>query len=143
VKVSAGQGNSSADPLFVNPIGVTAELTVSGSRLDPQVAAVTLTGGDPPVGLTSNYHIQLPAAPILARLLAAAASQVIDRGVRCSNTPVPAPVAAAITACTGGGIQAPLGTTGADIDNGARPIFMTLRLNTPWDRGADESTILP
>jgi large repetitive protein len=141
--VPAGQGNSSADPLFVNPIGVTAELTVSGSRLDPQVAAVTLTGGDPPVGLTSNYHIQLPAAPILARLLAAAASQVIDRGVRCSNTPVPAPVAAAITACTGGGIQAPLGTTGADIDNGARPIFMTLRLNTPWDRGADESTILP
>ena len=76
----AGQGNISANPLFVNPIGVAAELTVSGSRLDPQTAAVTITGGDPPVGLTSDYHIQNT-------------SPAIDRGVRCSNTPVPANLA--------------------------------------------------
>jgi hypothetical protein len=115
----ANQGNISADPLFVNPIGVTAELTVSGSRLDPQTAAVTITGGDPPVGLTSNYHIQ-PGSP------------AIDRGVRCSNTPVPAN----LTVC-GAAVAAPAGTPG-DIDREFRPMLRTLRITTPWDLGADE-----
>jgi hypothetical protein len=117
----------SANPLFVNPIGVTAELTVTGSRLDPQTAAVTITGADPPVGLASNYHL-LGTSP------------VIDRGVRCSNTPSPIPVTA-LNPCTGGGIQAPVGTPPAgqgDFDRQYRPQLRTLRILTPWDLGADE-----
>ena len=121
----AGQGNISADPLFVNPIGVAAELTVSGSRLDPQTAAVTITGGDPPVGLTSDYHIQNT-------------SPAIDRGVRCSNTPVPAN----LTACSSTAIAAPVGTPG-DIDGDFRPQLRTLRVTTPWDLGADERPGVP
>ncbi len=119
----ANQGNISANPLFVNPIGVTAELTVSGSRLDPQTAAVTITGGDPPVGLTSDYHIQNT-------------SPAIDRGVRCSNTPVPANLAQ----CTA--VSAPSGTPG-DIDGDYRPQLRTLRVTTPWDLGADERPGIP
>ena len=58
--VAGGQGNTvGADPGFVQPF--VDELTVGGSRLDPQAAAVTITGADPPVGLTGNYHIALPA----------------------------------------------------------------------------------
>ena len=54
--VPGGQGNRiGEDPLFVTPF--TLELAVSGSRLDPQAAAVTITGQDPPVGLTGDYHI--------------------------------------------------------------------------------------
>jgi hypothetical protein len=121
----AGQGNINADPLFVNPIGVTAELTVSGSRLDPQTAAVTITGGDPPVGLTSNYHIQ-PTSP------------AIDRGVRCSNTPVPANV----VACSAPAVAAPTGVPG-DIDGDFRPMLRSARVTTPWDLGADELPGLP
>jgi hypothetical protein len=121
----AGQGNINADPLFVNPIGVTAELTVSGSRLDPQTAAVTLTAGDPPVGLTSDYHIP-PTSP------------AIDRGVRCSNTPVPANV----VACGAGAVPAPTGLPG-DIDGDFRPMLRSTRLATPWDLGADELLGLP
>jgi hypothetical protein len=121
----AGQGNLSADPVFVNPIGVTAELTVSGSRLDPQTAAVTITGGDPPVGLTSDYHIQPTSA-------------AIDRGVRCSNTPVPAN----INACAGSAVAAPTGIPG-DIDGELRPQLRTLRVTTPWDLGADELVGVP
>jgi len=121
----AGQGNISADPAFVNPIGVAAELTVSGSRLDPQVAAVTLTGGDPPVGLTSDYHI-LPGSP------------AIDRGVRCSNTPVPAN----LNSCSATAVAAPAGIPG-DVDGQFRPMLRTLRVNTPWDQGADELVGVP
>jgi hypothetical protein len=123
--VPGGQGNISADPAFVNPIGVAAELTVSGSRLDPQVAAVTITGGDPPVGLTSNYHLT-------------AASAAIDRGVRCSNTPVPAN----LNACGAGAVAAPTGIPG-DIDGDFRPMLRSLRLSTAWDLGADELPGLP
>jgi hypothetical protein len=122
----AGQGNLiGTDPLFVTPF--TNELTVSGSRLDPQTAAVTITGADPPVGLTGDYHLQ-------------ATSPVVDRGVRCSNTPVPASLAA----CTGVGIQAPAGLPsgtnlgGGDYDSQYRPQRRTLRVLTPWDLGADE-----
>jgi hypothetical protein len=121
----ANQGNISADPLFVNPIGVTAELTVSGSRLDPQTAAVTITGGDPPVGLTSNYHIQ-------------AASPAIDRGVRCSNTNVPPNLGT----CDAAAVAAPTGTPG-DIDGDFRPALRTPRFTTPWDLGADELPGIP
>ncbi|HZP40296.1 MAG TPA: SdrD B-like domain-containing protein [Candidatus Binatia bacterium] len=128
-----GQGNViGADPSFVTPF--TLQLTVSGSRLDPQAAAVTITGADPPVGLTGDYHIALPAG-LAARLAAAVASQVIDRGVRCSNTPVP-PNAGA---CTGGGIAAPT----IDYDGDSRPIQLTGRLNSLWDLGADESVRTP
>ncbi|UQX88809.1 hypothetical protein M6D93_02120 [Jatrophihabitans telluris] len=126
-------GNISVDPLFINPLGVTAELTVSGSRLDPAVAAVTLTGGDPPVGLTSNFHLQ-PTSP------------VVDRGVRCSLTASPAP-ATALNPCPAGQIQAPssavfLGGLG-DIDGQYRPQLRSFRLRTPWDLGADELVGLP
>ena len=49
-------------------------------------AAVTITGADPPVGLTGDYHIALPTG-LGARLIAALVSPIIDRGARCSNTP--------------------------------------------------------
>src|SRR5206468_11511909 len=125
--VPGGQGNRiGEDPLFVTPF--VNELTVSGSRLDPQAAAVTITGQDPPVGLTGDYHLQ-------------AISPAVDRGVRCALTPFPTPANAlgscATTPPTGGrGIQAPSGTPG-DYDGQFRPQLRTLRLLTPWDLGAD------
>jgi hypothetical protein len=122
-----GQANRIGEnPLFVTPF--TLELGVSGSRLDPQTAAVTITGQDPPVGLTGNYHLQ-------------AGSPAVDRGVRCSNATVPA-TAASLAPCTGGGIQAPLGAT-ADFDGQFRPQLRTTRLFTPWDLGADELPGVP
>ena len=100
---------------------------------DPQTAAVTITGADPPVGLTGDYHL-LGASPL------------VDRGVRCSNTAFPAP-ATATNACTAGGIQAPtssvaLGGLG-DFDGQYRPLLRTARVRTPWDLGADELIGLP
>ena len=122
--VPAGQGNLiGADPIFAAPF--VNELAVSGSRLDPQTAAVTITGQDPPVGLTGDYHIAI-------------ASPVIDRGVRCSNTPVPA----TLTACAATAIAAPSGTV-ADFDREFRPNLRTIRANTPWDLGADELPGVP
>ena len=84
-----GQGNISADPLFVAPF--VNELTVSGSRLDPQQAAVTITGQDPPVGLTGDYHLT-------------AGSPAIDSGAGFSNLAFPPP-------STAGGIQTPTATS--------------------------------
>jgi large repetitive protein len=122
--VPAGQGNLiGTDPAFVTPF--VNELTVSGSRLDPQTAAVTITGQDPPVGLTGNYHLST-------------VSPVVDRGVRCSNTPVPAN----LNACGTGAVAAPTGIPG-DIDGNFRPQQRTLRLTTPWDLGADELPGVP
>jgi large repetitive protein len=130
--VPGGQGNRVAeDPLFVTPF--ILELAVSGSRLDPQAAAVTITGQDPPVGLGGDYHLQT-------------ASPAVDRGVRCSGTPFPAP-ANALAPCTltNRGIGAPAGlpsatnaTGGGDYDGQYRPQQRTLRTRTPWDLGADE-----
>ena len=124
-----GQGNLfGVAPSFVAPF--INELTVSGSRLDPQQAAVTITGADPPVGLTGDYHITT-------------ASALIDRGVRCSNAVVPA-VLASLAPCTGGGIQAPINLPsatnrgGGDFDGQFRPQLRTIRIFTPWDLGADE-----
>jgi hypothetical protein len=127
-----GQGNRiGEDPLFVTPF--TLELAVSGSRLDPQAAAVTITGQDPPVGLGGDYHLQTT-------------SPAVDRGVRCSGTPFPAP-GNALPACTvtSRGIGAPAGlpsatnaTGGGDYDGQYRPQQRTLRVRTPWDLGADE-----
>jgi large repetitive protein len=126
--VPAGQGNLiGSNPGFAQPF--VNELAVSGSRADPQTAAVTITGQDPPVGLTGNYHI-LPASP------------AIDRGVRCSNAPVPASGLPNFTPCTGGGIQAPYGIPG-DFDREFRPQQRTLRVLTPWDLGADELPGVP
>jgi hypothetical protein len=134
--VPGGQGNIiGSNPAFVTPF--TLELTVSGSRLDPQTAAVTITGADPPVGLTGDYHL-LAASPLL------------DRGVRCSNTASPAP-ANALAPCSAGGVQAPSGIPSqiaalnglGDYDNQYRPQLRTLRVRTPWDLGADELPGLP
>jgi hypothetical protein len=131
--VPGGQGNQiGVDPGFAAPF--VDELAVSGSRLDPQQAAVTITGADPPVGLTGDYHITTASAG------------VIDRGVRCSNTAFPTPVMA-LSPCTGTGIQAPysgpslLSPTPGDYDGQYRPVLRTLRMRTPWDLGADE--VLP
>jgi hypothetical protein len=75
--VPGGQGNViGADPLFVTPF--VNELTVSGSRLDPQQAVVSLTATDPPVGLTGDYHIQT-------------ASPAVDRGAGFSSLAAAAP----------------------------------------------------
>jgi large repetitive protein len=132
--VPGGQGNLiGVDPGFVNPF--TLILTVTGSRLDPQTAAVSITGADPPVGLTGDYHLT-------------GASALVDRGVRCSNTPFPAP-ASALGPCAGGGIQAPVGVPsaanpgGGDYDSQYRPMLRTFRIRTPWDLGADELPGLP
>jgi hypothetical protein len=132
--VPGGQGNRiGEDPLFVTPF--VNELAVSGSRLDPQAAAVTITGQDPPVGLTGDYHLQ-------------ATSPAVDRGVRCALTPFPTPLNA-LGPCSstappagGRGIQAPSGTPG-DYDREYRPQLRTVRLLTPWDLGADELPGLP
>jgi hypothetical protein len=122
--VPGGQGNRiGEDPLFVAEF--VNELTVAGSRLDPQQAAVTITGQDPPVGLTGDYHLT-------------AASPAVDRGVRCSNTPVPAN----LTACAAAAVPAPSGTN-ADYDGQFRPQLRTLRVTTPWDLGADELPGIP
>src|SRR4029077_1028030 len=119
--VPGGQGNRiGEDPLFVTPF--TLELTVSGSRLDPQAAAVTITGKDPPVGLGGDYHLQTT-------------SPAVDRGVRCSGTPFPAPGnALAPCTATNRGIRAPAGlpsaanaTGGGDYDGLYRPQQRTLR----------------
>jgi len=119
-----GQGNRIGEnPLFVTPF--TLELAVSGSRLDPQTAAVTITGADPPVGLTGNYHLQ-------------AGSPAIDRGVRCSTTPVPANM----SVCTGTAVPAPVGIPG-DYDGQFRPQLRAMRPTTPWDLGADELPGVP
>jgi len=117
--VPGGQGNRIGEnPLFVTPF--VLELGVSGSRLDAQTAAVTITGQDPPVGLTGNYHLTT-------------ASPAIDRGVRCSNTPFPV---ANANACTGTAVAAPTGTPG-DYDGQLRPV-QRVRPVTTWDLGADE-----
>jgi hypothetical protein len=111
---------------------------VSGSRLDPQAAAVTITGQDPPVGLGGDYHLQTT-------------SPAVDRGVRCSGTPFPTP-ANALAPCTvtNRGIGAPAGlpsatnaTGGGDYDGQYRPQLRTLRTRTPWDLGADELPGVP
>jgi hypothetical protein len=135
--VPAGQGNLiGTNTGFVAPF--VNELTVTGSRGDPQMAAVTITGQDPPVGLTGDYHL-------------ATTSAVVDRGVRCSGTPFPAP-ANALLPCTttGRGVGAPAGlpsstnlTGGGDYDEQYRPQLRTLRILTPWDLGADELPGVP
>ncbi len=130
--VPGGQGNRiGEDPLFVTPF--ILELTVSGSRLDPQAAAVTITGQDPPVGLGGDYHLQTT-------------SPAVDRGVRCSGTPFPVPGNALLPCTTTNrGIGAPAGlpsatnaTGGGDYDGQYRPLQRTFRAQTPWDLGADE-----
>jgi hypothetical protein len=136
--VVANRGNiAGVDPLFITPF--IDELTVSGSRLDPQAAAVTITGQDPPVGLTGNYHLQLGLA---ANQISAA----VDRGVRCSNTAVPPPAPTLALpfgpACSTGAVEAPLGVN-ADIDGQVRPQLRTLRVRTVWDLGADERPTAP
>jgi hypothetical protein len=119
--VPGTQGNQiGVDPGFVTPF--VNELTVTGSRNDPQAAAVTITGADPPVGLTGDYHLLTTSA-------------VVDRGVRCSNTPVPPNPAP----CMGAGIPAPT----VDYDGQSRPQLRTGRATTAWDLGADELPGIP
>ena len=59
----------------------------------------------------------------------------VDRGVHCSNTPVPPPVNP-LAACQNGGIDAPTG--GTDIDGQVRPQLRPLRTRAPGGLGADE-----
>jgi hypothetical protein len=113
--VPADQGNVvGQNPLFVTPF--TLELTVTGSRLDPQSAAVTITGQDPPVGVTGDYHLQ-------------GGSPAIDRGAPWSNFP---------GAPDAGTVPAPL----VDFDGQARPQARDRPTPTPWDLGADELPML-
>ena len=115
-----------SDPLFVTPF--VLELTVMGSRLDPQTAMVTITGADPPVGLTGNYHIQTT-------------SPAIDRGAGFSNLAAIAPQVqtpnsmAILAPCSGTLAQSYPG----DYDRQFRPqLRVNGRVRTPWDIGADE-----
>jgi len=59
----------------------------------------------------------------------------VDRGVRCSNTPVPAN----LVPCGSVAVAAPT----VDVDGAARPNLSSFRLTTPWDLGADERPGLP
>jgi hypothetical protein len=117
-----GQANIfGANPLFVAPF--TLELTVTGSRQDPQTAGVTITGADPPVGLTGNYHLQN-------------GSPAIDRGAGYSNYPGARTVASILAPCNTIASPQPFG---ADFDRQSRPQVRNLfRILTPWDLGADE-----
>jgi Polysaccharide lyase family 4, domain II len=139
----ANQGNTSANPNFVAPF--INELTVSGSRLDPQAAAVTITGADPPVGLTGDYHIVTPADLGEAML-----SPVIDRGAGFSTLSVPPPTdnqnpgspnsGAVLAPCSGTSNQ----NLPADFDRQLRPYSFDPELlvrGTPWDIGADEVAV--
>jgi hypothetical protein len=120
----AGQNNLfGVDPLFVSPF--LLELSVTGSRQDPQAAAVTIVQADPPVGLPGHDH-QQPTSP------------AIDRGAAYSNYPGPLNTAT-------GSTLAPCSVTaspqpfGADFDRQPRPAIRNFfRLMTPWDIGADE-----
>jgi large repetitive protein len=120
-----------ADPLFVTPF--VLELTVMGSRLDPQTAMVTITGADPPVGLTGDYHIQT-------------ASPAVDRGAGFSDLPFVAGGNFAAMSQTPGAssILAPCSGTlaqsyPADYDRQFRPqLRVNARVRVPWDIGADE-----
>ena len=133
--VPAGQGNM----IGVEPgvrHAVQAELTVSGSRLDPQTAAVTITGGDPPVGLTGNYHL--------------AAGSPRDRPRRALlEHPGPAPPATPQLPCTAGAIEAPLAVIATRRTRRLRrPVpadehRRDPRFRTPWDLGADELPGVP
>jgi hypothetical protein len=120
-----GEGNFSADPLFVAPF--VNVLSVAGSRLDPQQAAVSITGQDPPVGITGDYHLTT-------------GSPAVDRGVGFSNLAAPAPLAqtpdasSILAPCSGTAAQA----YAADFDRDIRPQLRTTRGRTPWDVGADE-----
>jgi hypothetical protein len=60
---------------------------------------------------------------------------VVDRGVRCSNTPVPAN----LNACAAIWVPAPA----VDVDGGFRPNLSSTRFTTPWDLGADERPGVP
>ncbi|WP_248958796.1 hypothetical protein [Sphaerisporangium perillae] len=103
-----GQGNIiGQDPQFILPY--TLELAVAGSRLDPQMASVTITGEVPPVGLSGNYHL-------------AAGSPAINKGPTYSNYPA---------LQTPSSIPAPT----VDFDGQTRPI---LPIPLPFDLGADE-----
>jgi len=134
--LQGGQGNLiGVDPLFVAPF--VNELGVSGSRLDPQQAAITITGQDPPVGLTGDYHLQTT-------------SPVIDRGAGFSNLAFPAPGVNGGTQTPGAGaILAPCSGSSypglpADFDAFFRPFLrVNARARTPWDLGADEVTANP
>jgi hypothetical protein len=137
--VPGGQANViGADPGFVTPF--VNELAVTGSRGDPQAASVTITGQDPPVGLTGDYHLDRPGTAA-----ALEASPVVDRGSRCSGTPVPAPADAVSASCaaTSRGVEAPR----VDFDGQPRARINSTRQLTPWDLGADElgppGTVVP
>jgi hypothetical protein len=126
------------NPAFNTP--VATQFSVAPSRLDPQVAAVTILVADPPVSLTGNYHL-------ITTLASNQVSGAVDRGVRCSNqsVPPPAPTTAAPIGppCSAGAVEAPF----VDIDGQNRvtvvggfqlPMLRTPRVRTPWDLGADE-----
>jgi hypothetical protein len=134
--VPAGQGNTSGDPNFIAPF--QTELVVGVSRLNPRAVSVRPSLAQLLGEIVGDYHLVRPTTR--AQITA---SFVIDRGVRCSNTPVPAPANEAITACSGAAIQAPF----IDFDGQFRPqlllltpLFPATRYQTPWDLGADELT---
>ena len=109
---------------------------MSGSRLDPQTAAVTITGADPPVGLTGRLP---PHGTSLGWWTAASAARTRPRRPGHRARPVHR-----------GAVQAPSGMRQVaalnglgDYDGQFRPQLRTLRVRTPWDLGADELPGVP
>jgi hypothetical protein len=131
----ATNGNTiGIDPLFAAPFGT--QFAVAPSRLDPQVASVTIVTVDPPEGIAGDYRL---VGPLVSNQISGA----VDRGVHCSNTSVPPP-ANPLAACSAGAIEAPTALSNGDLGGQARPQLRTLRARTPWDRGADEvPTLFP
>jgi hypothetical protein len=117
----SGQDNIfNTNPAFVAPY--TLQLTVAGSRLDPQRAAVSITNADPPVGLPGDYHIT-------------AASPAVDQGAGYSNFPAARGPSSILAPCSTLASPQPFG---ADIDNQSRPRVLSTRTLRSWDLGADE-----
>ena len=105
------------------------ELTVSGSRLDPQTAAVTITGAGP----AGRADRRLPPARRRPTVASTAACAAPTRRSRADHRP--------------GTCSAHAGAPSRQRRSGGarrlrrcqlRPQLRTLRLRTPWDLGADE-----
>ena len=96
---------------------------------------MTITGADPPVGLTGDYHIALPTGAGRAPI-AALVSPIIDRGARCTQHAVRRLQGRGRT--TTRASRARIEAPNVDYDGQSRPQLRRCGPHTRWDLGADE-----